>query len=487
MAATWTLGKRIGTGFVAVVALGVLIGGVSVRAFRTLQEACARVATESGELVEAARLESLAEQEIAQSFAYLLTGDETERAREQGVRRDVSALLVRIRSRSTTPQSSALVTEVEKASADLDAMLAAATDARGTGREGARSESSRDIGRRFQVLRERIDALNAYEARTLAEEQAGFASTSVGAQRLVAGMSLLALVLGALVAWLLTRAVTRGIRAAVQDVQSSSAELQASAAQQATASREQAAATNETTTTIKELLATARQIAESAQRVAHIAEQTAAGARSGDDTVRRAQEGLSGIKRQVDLIVDHMLDLGKKSQEIGGILDVINELAEQTNILAINATIEAAGAGEAGRRFGVVADEIRKLADRVGGSTKDIRTLIEEVRAAVNTTVMATEQGTKAVDAGLRQVGEVAAAFARIGEMVSTTTEAAREIELSTRQQTTAVEQVTVAMSDVAQAAKETEAMTGQTSQTAAQLATLSRSLTRMIRTDAAA
>ena len=116
---------------------------------------------------------------------------------------------------------------------------------------------------------------------------------------------------------------------------------------------------------------------------------------------------MSGIKRQVDLIVTHMLDLGKKSQQIGGILEIINELAEQTNILAINATIESAGAGDAGKRFSVVADEIRKLADRVGGSTKEIRALIEEIRAAVNTTVMATESGTKAVDLGARQFAEV--------------------------------------------------------------------------------
>src|SRR2546422_228947 len=114
-------------------------------------------------------------------------------------------------------------------------------------------------------------------------------------------------------------------------------------------------------------------------------------ARAGGQTVQAAQESVGSIRRQVDLIVTHMLDLGKKSQQIGGILEIINELAEQTNILAINATIEAAGAGEAGKRFAVVADEIRKLADRVGGSTKEIRTLIEEIRAAVNSTVMATE------------------------------------------------------------------------------------------------
>src|SRR6185437_4719368 len=120
-------------------------------------------------------------------------------------------------------------------------------------------------------------------------------------------------------------------------------------------------------------------------------------------TVDLTHESISGIRRQVDQIVSHMLELGKKSQQIGSVLDIVSELAEQTNILSINATIEAAGAGETGRRFAVVAEEIRKLSDRVGASAKEIRGLIEDVRSAVNTTVMATETGSKAVDAGAKQ------------------------------------------------------------------------------------
>jgi methyl-accepting chemotaxis protein len=176
-----------------------------------------------------------------------------------------------------------------------------------------------------------------------------------------------------------------------------------------------------------------------------------------------------------------MLELGKKSQQIGGILEIINELSEQTNILAINATIEASGAGEAGARFAVIADEIRKLADRVGGSTKEIRSLIEEIRSSVNTTVMATEGGSKAVDLGARQFVEVTTSLRQITDLLQTTSQASKEIELSTKQQTTAVEQVNIAISNVARAAKETEVSSNQTLQTAGRLAGLSRDLTRMI------
>ncbi|HWW88287.1 MAG TPA: CHASE3 domain-containing protein [Vicinamibacterales bacterium] len=300
------------------------------------------------------------------------------------------------------------------------------------------------------------------------------------------GGSLVGVLLVALVGWLITTSLSTQVGAAVQHVQSSSAELQTAANQQATGAKEQSTAMNEISTTISELLVTTRQIAESAQRVAQIAEETAAGARSGGGTVAKARESISAIRRQVDLVVNHMLELGTKSQQIGAVLEIVSELAEQTNILAINATIEAAGAGEAGQRFAVVADEIRKLADRVGGSTKEIRTLIDDVRSAVNTTVMATETGSKSVDAGSKHFDEVAAAFQHIAGLVTTTTEAAREIGLSTKQQATAVEQVNVAISNVAQTTRETEASSGQTLQTASQLSFLSKDLLRLVQPHAA-
>lgn len=300
------------------------------------------------------------------------------------------------------------------------------------------------------------------------------------------GGTLGTLVVG-LIGWFISKSLSDQIGAAVGQVRSSSSELQAAANQQALGAKEQASAMAEISTTISELLATSRQIAESAQRVAHNAEQTANSARSGHGTVDLTQDSITGIRRQVDQIVSYMLELGRKSQEIGAVLDIVSELAEQTNILAINATIEAAGAGDAGKRFAVVAEEIRKLADRVGGSTKEVRTLIDDVRSAVNTTVMATETGSKAVDAGTRQFGDVASTFKQIANLLATTTDAAREIELSTKQQASAVEQVNAAIASVAQASMETETSAGQTLQTVSQMTTLSTDLMRIIQPHMAA
>ncbi|HWS38600.1 MAG TPA: methyl-accepting chemotaxis protein [Actinoplanes sp.] len=285
------------------------------------------------------------------------------------------------------------------------------------------------------------------------------------------------------VAWRLSRDLKRQVGAAVGHIQSSSAELEAAAAQQVSGGRDQASAMSEITTTISELLITSRQIAEAAQRVSKIAEDTESAARNGDSTIDQTRASITAIRSQVDQIVQHMLALGEKSQQIGLVVDLVSELAEQTNILAINATIEASGAGEWGRRFAVVAEEIRKLADRTAASAKEIRALIEDVRGAVNTTVMATEIGAKAVDAGSRQFDAATSSFREIAQLVSTTNEATREIELSTKQQTTAVEQVNVAVSDTARVSRETEASAVQTKQTAAHLSTLSGDLLELVGT----
>ena len=296
---------------------------------------------------------------------------------------------------------------------------------------------------------------------------------------------LLGLIAIVAIGWLITSSLGRQIGSAVSHVESSAAELQASANQQAQSAAEQSTAMNEVSTTINELLVSSRQISDSAQRVAGSAEQTALAARGGQGMVDSTHESIGGIRRQMDQIVTHMLELGKKSQEIGSVLDIVLELAEQTNILAINATIEAAGAGESGKRFAVVADEIRKLADRVGGSAKEVRTLIEEVRGAVNTTVMATETGSKAVDSGSRQFLDLSAAFRQIASLVGSTTDAAREIGLSTKQQTSAVDQVNVAIADVTQTARETETGASETLKTASQLSGLAGDLLRIIRPEA--
>ncbi|NUP13217.1 MAG: methyl-accepting chemotaxis protein [Polyangiaceae bacterium] len=485
MTRNWTFGQKVGAGFSVLIALALLIGGVAIYALRTVVDAKDQViSVEAQNIIDAKTLALAAARRSAAARGYLLTKDQTHLDELRTQRESFLETLTRMRGHAHDAEARRMLDDIENKEADhrtaSDAVIAQRQSDAGIDVVTKRFDD--DVVPKRNALTQAIDAFIGHAERSLEEEKQAASASASSAITLVVAIAALAIGLALLIAFTLTSTLGRQVGTAVSQVQSSSAELQAAANQQATGAKQQATAMNEITTTISELLATSRQIAESAQRVAHIAEQTAGAARTGDGTVEKGNEAVVAMRRQVDLIVNHMLELGKKSQQIGAVLDIVSELAEQTNILAINATIEAAGAGEAGKRFAVVAEEIRKLADRVGGSTKEIRGLIDDVRSAVNTTVMTTETGSKAVDAGARQFAEVASSFKQIVGLVVTTTEAAKEIELSTKQQTTAVEQVDVAITNVAQATKETEASTGQTLQTASQLTGLSRELLRLVK-----
>lgn len=485
----WTFGHKVGLGFAITVVLAMAIGGVAVYALRRVVESKDRVITVHGEnLIDAGRLAIISGKKREALRGFLLFEKDVRYLDEmRECENEFQATLRVLRSRVVMDQEKTLLDQIaaatERHQTAADRVLKLRTG--GATAESISRAFNEDVIPKRQELNHALDQFLEHEmkVRDLAKQEA--TDTATSAIILVVSIAITIVLCAMLIAGLLTRALGRQIATAVGLVQSSAAELQAAANQQATGAKEQATAMNQITTTISELLATSRQIAESAQRVATVAEHTANAARSGEGTVQKANDSIAGIRNQVDLVVGHMLELGKKSQQIGAVLEIVSELAEQTNILAINATIEAVGAGETGRRFGVVADEIRKLADRVAGSTKEIRGLIEDVRSAVNTTVMATETGSKAVDAGSRQFGEVATSFKQIADLVLTTTDASREIELSTKQQSTAVEQVNVAIANVAQATRETEASSGQTLQTASQLAVLSQDLLRLVKPQA--
>ncbi len=485
MTRNWTFAQKISIALGTTVVFGIAILTVGIFSLQHVIDAKDKVITVDGQLlIDTQSLKASLEEKVAFVRGYLLSLDEGSLEKARLARAEFVAQISHLKDVVHTEEGRRLVQSIERTEAENQLAVEEVVALR---RNSAETDAiSRAVEAKMNPTREiivrELAEFTEHERKVLdgALAASGAVASSAIALMIVIGVS--AAVLASVVGVLLARALGRQIGTAVNQVQSSSSELQAAANLQASGAKVQATAVREITTTISELMATSRQIAESAQRVAHIAVDTASAAQTGRGTVEKANESIGVIRQQVDLIVEHMLELGKKSQEIGSVLEIVSELAEQTNILAINATIEAVGAGDTGRRFAAVADEIRKLADRVSGSTKEIRTLIEDVRMAVNTTVMATESGSKAVDAGARESGDVSSAFHEIADLVTTATEAAREIELSTMQQATAVEQVSVAITDVALATKDSETSANQTLQTASLLSSMSKDLLRLIR-----
>lgn len=261
----------------------------------------------------------------------------------------------------------------------------------------------------------------------------------------------------------------------------SSRDILVASEQQASGSTEQAASVTEISATIEELATTSKQIADSAGAVGSTAEEALSSARTGHETVDDTIEGMDEIRQATQQIAGKILDLGQKSQAIGHIIEMISDIADRTDLLALNTAIEAARVGEAGKGFAVLAQEIRVLAENVVESTKQIRDLLTEIQGSINASVMAMEEGTKKVEKGTDLVNRTGGSLEEILSMIERTTNATKQIMVSTRQQETASEQVVVAMREIAEVSQQSAENAKRTTSVADKLASLSENLEKAI------
>ncbi len=212
---------------------------------------------------------------------------------------------------------------------------------------------------------------------------------------------------------------------------------------------EAATAMSETTTTAEELRQTAqlasqkaRQVSDEAQRMVEVSR---GGTRSADD----ATAGMARIRQQMDAIAASMGRLSEQSQTIGQIIATVEDIASQSNLLAVNAAIEAAKAGDQGKGFAVVAQEIRSLAEQSRQATAQVRAILGDVQKATSAAVMATEEGGKAVDAGVRQTELAGASIRALAGNIHEAAQAMTQIAASSQQQLAGVDQVVSAMDSI--------------------------------------
>jgi len=271
------------------------------------------------------------------------------------------------------------------------------------------------------------------------------------------------------------------IKKAGVQIAGTSNKILAASRQQEDGSQHQAASISQTTTTMDELLAASRQIAASSDAVVEIAEQTLASAKAGQGAVEETIEGMEEIRRNNARTAEQILALAEKNQQIGAIVEIIDEIADKTDLLALNAAIEGAKAGEAGKGFAIVATEMRALAENVVDSTKEIRDLISEIQKASRASVQATESQMKTTDSGMRLAVGTGEQLQRILEMVEQTSEAARQISLATQQQRTGTEQVVHSMADIAGIAKQNVQGSSDTTESAMKLSNLADGFRRAI------
>ena len=479
----WTVGRRVAAGYAMVLLLLLAVAGLGVFSLsRTAAVFKKTIETQDRLLTEAQRAESSSYAAQTAYLRYMLLG-----------RRD---FLNDWRSGLAQARKALTTLETASATADLKAGWKEALGIHDAWQQKVQSMVvARQAGRQndgVQVLdteivplRNRLAALiqrlgESQRARTAVETRQAAAAASRAVWTMLM-LSVITLATGTGMAVGLTRSVTGTLTDAINRLTSASTQIVAATTQQASGVAEEATAVQETTTTVDEVKQTAQVSAERAQAVVDTAARNSQISQEGCRAVEQTAQGMQEAKARMETIAERILVLSEQGQAIGEIITTVNELAEQSNILAVNAAIEAAKAGEAGRGFGVVAAEVKALAEQSKQATGQVRGILHEIQRATQAAVMATEQGVKAAETGENIAAQAGEAIRTLTQGQNDAAQAARQILITTQQQVVGVDQIATAMQHIQQSSAENMAATQQVNGAAHDLSDVARTLKVMV------
>lgn len=240
-------------------------------------------------------------------------------------------------------------------------------------------------------------------------------------------------------------------------------QVQESINSQSAGASEQAASIAETVSTLEEIRATSSQTMEKAVEMGDMATQTTEAGEQGVQMLGHTIEGMHSIREQMGAIASTILDLSDKTQQIGDIITTVNGLTQQTKMLSLNASIEAAKAGDAGKGFSVVAAEIRDLSGQSEQATSQISKILTSIRTGAEKAVMATEEGLKEVDQGTSLVDQSGERLNTLLELIRSTAMSSHQIVAAVRQGASGIDQIAIAMDDINKATNQFVAASNQT------------------------
>jgi methyl-accepting chemotaxis protein len=267
----------------------------------------------------------------------------------------------------------------------------------------------------------------------------------------------------------------------VSTLTAAAGEILASTAQGAASSAETAAAVSETTATVEEVKQTSMLSSQKSRAVSESAQQAARIAAEGRRALEESMQGMQTIQEKMEAIAGTVVRLSERSHAIGEITASVAGLAEQSNLLAVNAAIEAAKAGEHGRGFAVVAQEVKSLAEQSRQATRQVRELLGDIQKSVGAAVMITEQGAKTVAQGVEQTTQAGHAIRELADNMGEAAQAAVQIAVSSQQQLAGMDQVALAMENIQQASTENAAGSRQAEASAQNLHALGQSLRQIV------
>lgn len=479
----WTMGQRIAIGYVLIFLLLVVVAAVgTISLSSTAGTFELTIHTESKKHKRIIEQKANTTQAITGLLRYLILGEETfVKGWEAGIV-EARRTMTQLQETAPTPE---LKSEWGEALGLLTQWEHAAQRAILAKRAGRQEEAIRIMenetapvwDRRVALVDRLVDSELTHTAEVTQSAVAG-ASRAVWVMLIVTAAIL---VFGGLIGWGLTRSISRSFRETIATLASASAEIVAATTQQAAGAAEETTAVQETSTTVDEVRQVAQSAAQKAKAVADAAQKTAQVTQDGRRAVEDSVKGMQEAKARMEAIAERILALSEQGQEIGAIIATVNGLAEQSNLLAVNASIEAAKAGEAGKGFAVVATEVKALAEQSKQATAQVRGILREIQRATQAAVMAAEQGVKASEAGegiARQAGE---AIGVLAQSVSEAAQAAQQILVSAQQQLAGMDQVVTSMQYIQQASAQNMSSTQQVERAAQDLNTLAHRLRTLV------
>jgi methyl-accepting chemotaxis protein len=253
-------------------------------------------------------------------------------------------------------------------------------------------------------------------------------------------------------AMLLPRSVARQLRRVIGSLGAAAGQMHGVVSQVATTALETASSISEAATTVDEVRQTSLQASQKATRVADDAQRAEEVAETGRLAVGETLAGMERIEHEMVVVSESIVRMNEQSQSVAEILDTISGFAEQSQLLSVNAALEASSAGQFGKGFGVVAEEIKNLAAGSKGSVVQVRGIMNDVQSATAAAVMAAEQSSRAIDSGARQAHESSAAIDALAGSVGEAAQGASQIVAATQQQLVGMDQLGEAMSSIDEA-----------------------------------
>lgn len=271
--------------------------------------------------------------------------------------------------------------------------------------------------------------------------------------------------------------ITRKITEACANMVVTIEEVKRSIEVQSTGATEQASSINEITASLDEIEKSSNQTIDKAKSLGDVAERTREKGQMGLEAVNQSILGMKLVREKVQTIAQTILDLSNQTQQVGEITSVVNTLAQQSKMLALNASIEAAKAGEAGKGFAVVASEVKTLAEQSEQSTAQVQKILENIRRATEKAVMVTEEGTKGVDEGMGLVEQTGDIVRSLSDVIDETSMATQQIAAAIRQEGIGIEQITAGMNEINQVTASFVDSVKQTTEAINNLAIISKDL----------